>query len=122
MKTRSIRLPVPHNILFIQDPDTNDLPEIEPGSAVWSTPSCIAVSCMPDHEGPTEVVIGPSEQVSQSDHMIFESMLKTPSRRVVVQIVPNKTILEWGTMSGEVRIRIWTDGYPDTNKVIVGVG
>jgi hypothetical protein len=121
MKTVKTRLPVPNCVVFIQDPVTNDFPDLKKGSLVWSTSSCVAVSCLPDVDGATEIVMGALDNVEADLQLVFEGQLTTPNREVAVQIVPNKSVLKLEVPTPEIHVRIWTDGFPDTNKVVIGV-
>src|SRR5215510_5438618 len=117
IKPASIRLAVPNAILFIQDPDRWDPPEPTDDSGVWSNPSGIAVSCLPDSEGDTDITIGPVSEVGRTHHLLFDGHIDTPTRKLLVLIVPGKTVLEQDVQNQQTRVRIWTDGHPATEIV-----
>jgi hypothetical protein len=87
---------------------------------VWSTSSCVAVSCLPDADGPTEVTIGTQPQVDRNDVLIFDNWLQTPSRRLQVETVLAETLFSGSVSQPSTRVRIWTNGRQDTDRVIVG--
>jgi len=118
----TVHVPVSNSLLFIRDSKLVELPEIAGTSAIWSTSSCIAVSCLPDCDGLTVVTIGPVERIKSDDTLLFEGTLRTPSRKVIVETVLAETILEMAVPSENCRICIWTDGHRDTQKVVIGLG
>ncbi len=121
MKATSIDIAVLNSLLFIRDPDLKDIPEMDSQSAVWSTSSCIAVSCLPDSDGETKVTIGPGEQVGLDGEPLFDGWIDTPSKTLIIETVLAEPVLQTYVASDRTRIRIWTDGHPDTEFVVVGV-
>jgi hypothetical protein len=122
MALNSARLPVLNSLIFVRDEQTPNIPEIDGHGAVWSTTSCVAVSCLPDCDDETEVTIGSAQEVTKNGTLLFDGRLATPSRTVVVETVLSKAILQIGVPASQTRIRIWTNGLRDTNEVIIGLG
>ncbi len=120
MNLISTHVRVLNSLLFIKDARTKDLPMIDGQGSFWFTASCVAVSCMPDCDGPTEVVIGtPSELQDDAVKLLFDTRLETPSRSITVETVLAEKILEKNALNATTRVRIWTDGFRDTNKVVI---
>jgi len=117
----SVYLPVMNSLLFIQDPTLDATPEIDRLSGVWSIPTCIAVGCLPDCEGATEVTIGAGRELEGKGSLVFDGRLETPSRTVIVETALRQKILEKIVPGTATRVRIWTNGRIDTDKVIVGL-
>jgi hypothetical protein len=122
MMLRSVKTAVLNSLLFIRDASVRDIPIIDGNASVWSTGSCVAVSCLPDCDGDTEVTLGGTEAVRQSKAPLFDGLLQTPSRRLIVETVLGETILEASVPEFTSRIRIWTNGLPDTDFVAIAVG
>ena len=122
MTSMSVRVRVLNSLLFIRDPTTKDLPEIDGESSVWWTPTCVAVSCLPDCDGETEVSFGAAQDVVPTLKLLFDGNLLTPSRRIIVETVLGQVILEMRVPSHDSRIRIWTNGQQGTDVVAIGVG
>src|SRR5882762_5165326 len=98
MTSKSVTVPVLNSLLFIRDKNIRSLPEIDGHSSVWSTPSCVAVSCLPDSDGETRVIIGSAEDVRRDGDPLFDARLMTPSGHVIVENVLGERILgDWGT-------------------------
>ena len=117
----SVHLPVLNSLLFIRDSTLTDTPEIDGLSNVWSLPTCIAVSCLPDCEGTTEVMIGAGREFDGKGSLVFDGRLDTPSRIVLVETVLWQTVLEKPVAGVGTRVRIWTNGLQATDKVMIGL-
>ena len=122
MTSKSVTIPVLNSLLFIRDKNIRNLPEIDGHSSVWSTPSCVAVSCLPDSDGETRLVIGSVEDVRQNSGPLFDARLMTPSGHVIVENVLGERILEIKAPKLDTRVVVWTNGFPDTDMVIIGLG
>src|ERR1700724_124706 len=84
-----------NSLLFIKDASRKDLPRLDGHGSFWATTSCVAVSCLPDCDGPTEVIIEyPLEVPNKNGKLLFDALLETPSRRITVETVLAEKILE----------------------------
>jgi len=122
MISKSVTVPVLNSLLFIRDKNVRNMPEIDGHSSVWSTPSCVAVSCLPDSDGETRIVIGSVEDVRQNGNPVFDARLMTPSGQLIVENVLGERILEIGAPKLDTRVTVWTNGFRDTDKVTIGLG
>ena len=122
MRPTSISIAVPNCLLFIKDARNREFPDIDGNAAVWSTPSCVAVMCRPEVDGDTEIRIGLVGEVGLGGRPLFDSLLKTPSRRLALEIVPGEKILEVGVPDRDTRVRVWTDGHQCAEKVVIALG
>jgi hypothetical protein len=121
MTVSSAHVAVLNSLVFIKGGSTGDIPKIDDSSAVWSTASCVAVSCLPDCDGKTEIIIGRLEEVASESVPLFDGQLKTPSRTIIVGTVLGSKILEMRWSNPSARLKIWTNGARDTNKIVIGV-
>ncbi|MGH6737334.1 MAG: hypothetical protein ACRECX_14850 [Methyloceanibacter sp.] len=121
MTAQSVRLPVLNSLLWIRDPTIEERPDIDGKSSVWSTPACVAVSCLPDCDGDTEVTIGTAQEVGLDSIPLFDGGLNTPSQQIIVETVLKESVLQMRVRSAETRVRIWTDGHQGTEFVVIGV-
>lgn len=81
------------------------------------------ILCLPDSEGETSVTIGGSNQVKPDRKLLFEGTLETPSRKVILEIVPGEKVFEMSVPFATNRIRIWTDGrHRLAETVVIGLG
>jgi hypothetical protein len=121
MTPRSTSLKVLNSLLYIRDAQEEDLPDIDGRGAFWFTPSCVAVSCLPDCDGPTTITVGAMSEVAVGKKLLFDGRLETPSHRIIVETVLGNTVLEQNVPTAMTRVRIWTNGYRDTDKVEIGL-
>jgi hypothetical protein len=61
-------------------------------------------------------------QITMAAHPLFDGNLSTPSGRVIVETVLGEKVLEHAAPNQTTRIRIWTNGRRDTDKVIIALG
>ncbi len=112
-----------NSLLFIQDANTKDVPTIDGNGSIWKTATCVAVSCMPDCDGITEVDLGASSDIEKaSEKLVFDGFLETPSRKIHVTTVLGQTILEKDVSGTITHVCIWTNGLRDTDRVVIGLG
>jgi hypothetical protein len=111
--------------LFIRDSKISDIPDTDfgDGASVYSIPTCIMIVCLVDCEGETNITIGEVGQVEPNNKLLFDGTLETPSRRLMLEIVPGETILEIDVPSPANQICIWTDGrHRCAETVAIGLG
>lgn len=85
-----------------------------------STDSCILVGCLIDADGVTEFAMGKMHEVDPGRLPAFEGNLKTPTRRISLESVDGRTVLEAPVLHLETKVRIWTNHESEPDKVIVG--
>jgi hypothetical protein len=91
------------------------------GALIASTPSCIAVGCMSESNGETEVTLGTMQEVPH-EILAFEGELETPNCTVAVWTVRRETVLEAPVPHASTRVRIWVNHPSEPNKVFVALG
>ena len=110
-----------NSLLFVSDPSGGVVPEWIRGAMVLSTPSCISVGCHPEQDGPTEVILGPADEVDPGDQPVIDGDLETPGRVVVISTVERKSVLEARVPDTQTRVRIWLNHPRWPDKVVVGL-
>lgn len=113
-------LPVLNSLVFVSDGASREVPDIDGLSHVWRNSTGIAVSCLPDCDGDTEVILSTSEPPSDSGLVqIFDGIIEVPSGRLIVEVLPDITVFRVPIPDLECRIRVWTDGLQDTKVVFL---
>ena len=85
-----------------------------------STDTCILVGCLIDADGETEFALGKMLEVDPGRLPAFEGKLKTPTRRISLESVDGRTVLEAPVPQLETTVRIWTNHESEPDNVIVG--
>jgi len=125
MKPVSLKVAVPNCLLFVRDSKITDIPDVDYGEAApaWSIPTCVVVNCLVDSEGETDITVGAANRVSPDRKLIFDGVLETPSRKLVLDLVSDEVVAEVGVPSAKNRIRVWTDGHHEcAERVVIGIG
>lgn len=121
MKVAAGAIDVLNSLLFVRDPALRALPDIDGLGAVWHTPSCVAISCPPDCDGPTQVAIGPSGEVGRDISRVFDGELLSPSRTLIVDTVMDEELLRVEVSRTTTRVRIWTNGHRGAENIVIGL-
>lgn len=121
MMVESINWHALNCLIFISDPKSKDTPEIDGIGGLWTTSECVAVGCLPDSDGPTKITLGPVKEVGTHNKLLFDGAVKTPSRKLSVGSVLAETIIETDVPNTVTHLKIWTNGHPASDIVIIGV-
>jgi hypothetical protein len=119
---QTITLTPTNSLLFISDVDGGTPPEPVRGPMILSTSSCISFRCLPEPDGPTEVVLGDAHEVGPGVSPTFDAEIETRSRTVVITTVESRTVLRSTVPDTRTRVRIWLSHPRWPDKVIVGLG
>jgi hypothetical protein len=118
---QSIRIAPTNSLLFISDPNGGEAPAPSRDVRIRSTTSCISVPCLMWQDGETDVTLGTAHEVELSESPVFDAMLDTPNRAVVVSTIEGRTALKVPVSAPRTRVRIWVNRPQEPDRVIVGV-
>jgi hypothetical protein len=120
----SIQIAVPNGLLFVRDSEVRKFPDFDDEKAsFWSIATCVMIACLVDSEGEVDIAVGAADQVVQTQPPAFDRILETPSRKIILEIVPGETVHEVRVLDDKVRIRIWTDGrHRSAESIVIGLG
>ncbi len=121
MSRKEIEWPALNCLLFVSDPESEDTPAIDGKAAIWTTPECIAVSCLPDCDGPTKIILGAENDVGTHNKLLFDGTVLTPTRKLSVGTVLAEKLLEIDVPTTDTHLKIWTNGHPGSDIVIIGI-
>jgi hypothetical protein len=88
----------------------------------WSTSSCVAIGCQHEQDGPTRITLSSIAGPTPAESLIFDAVLNTPSGMVIVETVVCTRLLEQAVPSSQTRVRVWTDGRPWPDALVIGLG
>lgn len=92
------------------------------GQQVFATSSCLAVTCYPEQDGPTEVVIDDGAIDNPVGQLAFDGFLDVPDRILVLSTAENEVLLSFPLQTPRVRVRIWTSHPRWPEKLTIGLG
>jgi hypothetical protein len=124
MNPISMKVAVPNGLLFVRDSSVRNYPDIDDEKAsFWAIPTCIMIQCLVDSEGEADVAIGTADRVKPANKLLFDGALETPSRQVILEIVPGEKLFEMSVRFASNRIRIWVDGrHQCAETIVIGIG
>jgi hypothetical protein len=80
------------------------------------------VAVYPEQDGPTSIMMGDMQDVVPENELVFDDMLETPHRMVMVSTVDEIKVLEMKVAATRIRVRVWVNDLRWADKVVVGLG
>ena len=111
----------PNSIVLVSDVASIDVPASMGGSVISATNACVAVGCLSEDDGETELTLAPLSAVDRSDTPIYQGVLATPTRRVAIRSVLGQRLLELPVTQDRTSIKVWVNDPTEPDKVVVGV-
>jgi len=106
----------PNSVLLIMDRSVGQIPDGMAGALVASTPTCVAIGTLSEHDGTTHVTLDDASGSSNSTPT-FDGVLDTPGRRLAVCSVLDEVVLEIAVATERTRIRIWANDQAEPNEI-----
>lgn len=124
---RIIRINPINSLLFLSSERGSEPPlptreALLKGQQVFATSSCLGVTCYPEQDGPTEVVIDDGTIDSPVGQLAFDGFLDVPDRILVLSTAENEVLLSFPLQTPRVRVRIWTSHPRWPEKLTIGLG
>jgi hypothetical protein len=111
----------PNSLVLISDAQGGSVPQdFRREKGIVSTDTCVAVGCLAEMDGQTEMTIGPAGEVAPGADPVFDGMLATPSRNIVVSTIEWSKLLEASVPNLQTRLRVWINRAREPDKIIVG--
>ena len=115
------RVAPPYCQVLIADEISGQIPELTGALQIASTSSCIAVGCLAFMDGETDFTLGLTDEVNPGRDPDFACALETPRRKIAIQTVEDKIILEVGVERNMSDVSVWVNDPSEPDEVIVGV-
>lgn len=122
MTVKFIKTAPPNSVFFVSDASDGDVPDFIEGQLVLSTPSMLMIRCLAFMDGETTVTLGLYHEVNPGSAPVFEGVLETRGRLVVVSIVDGSPLLEHEVPSTRTRIRVWANHFIEPNDIVIALG
>ena len=116
------RMAPPNSVVLVSDVDGGEIPRTMGGSLVSATNTCVAVGCLSEDDGETEFMLAPLSELDRADKPVYEGMLRTPKRHVVIRSVLGEHLLELPVLQELTKIKVWANDAKEPDNVVVGVG
>ena len=118
--TRTVRVAPPNSLIFLWDERGGAVPEFVANKLVLATSSAVSVGCLAEMDGETEITLGPTGDVDTRGLKVFDDVLETPTRRIVVETSEGEILLREDVSSNRVHVGIWVNRYVEPDKIVVG--
>ncbi len=122
MSIRSVSVAPEYNSFYVAGSLDVDVPIKWGAVGVFGTEECLVVPCLYWNDGDTMITLGHSVDISvQTMPRLFDGLLKTPQRRVLLFDVHMPEIMSMTVAGEETRIRIWANHISEPDKITIGV-
>jgi hypothetical protein len=120
---KTAKVAPPNSVVLVTGRDDGGgIPLTMATSVVAATESCIAVGCLSEADGQSQLVLGPWREIAEGDEPAFVGLLKTPDRKVEVRSVEGETLLAIQVPTEETVVRIWVNHALEPDRILIGVG
>lgn len=122
--SQMIKIAPPNSLVFVSDSDGGVVPDpdlIAEKASITATDSCVAVCCLAEMDGETEITLGPLEEVSPHEPPAFDGRLETSAHNVIVYTSERKGLLKITVASDSTHLKIWTNRARELDKIVIGV-
>ena len=109
-------------MIFVSDPRAIDVPMQGEKRGIRATGECITIPCLYWNDGDTTVTMGSFAEVDQRRTADFDTVIETPSRRVVVTDVAMKQYAGQAVSNVKTRVRIWINHPTEPDEVVIAIG
>lgn len=110
----------PHSIVVLSEPGWGEIPSMADGLPIFATNTCIAIGCRSEFDGPTKFSLGPIEEFNHKILPSFDGKLLVPNRKIALQTVFQKIIIEKDVKSSVILIKIWINDVFEPDNIFVG--
>lgn len=90
-------------------------------SLVAATGTCIAVGCRSEADGETEIIIDERDGPDVGE-LVFDGVLRTGSRKLVVSTVLGAVLLEAQVPDTDTRLTIWANDRTEPDRILICIG
>jgi hypothetical protein len=116
----SINFSPPNSIVFVHSKQDMVMPTPPWGAYVSASNSCLILGCMPDIDGPTQIVLGDSAEVDPGRPADFVSLLRVPDGEVRVTTGGDEVLLRMPAPPLSL-VEIWRSHPKWPETVIIGI-
>ena len=119
--TVSTQVAPPNSVILIEDSKGGDVPKFLSHALISATPSCVAVGCLSEDDGETEISLGPLVSVDSGERPVFDGVVQTPNRKLAIRTVHGVALLEVSVSNIETRLKIWANHSSEPDRIAIGI-
>jgi hypothetical protein len=119
---KRMRFSPANSIVFISNDLEAPVPEPIIEGLISYNAYCVCVGCYPEVDGETEFFLGKADTPPEGFEMVFDGVLKTPTKTLMIWTVEDEVLLEDAVLNFENRVRVWVSHPRWPKKIVVGWG
>jgi len=119
VRTVSVR---PRNsLVLVTDRLVGEIPTTLDDSPVAATPSCLAIACQSELDGPTRIVLQDAREGSPIGDLAFTGELLTPTCMLTVRTVELEELLAMPVSRKQTSVRVYTNHPSEPDQITIVV-
>lgn len=115
----TISVSPPNSLILVMDFASGKVPEAMGSGLVSATESCVAVGCLPEHDGPTEIHLGHTHEIPPTVALVFDGDICTANKRLSICSVMNEELLATGVTGHKTHVTIFANDPMEPDKIFV---
>lgn len=120
MTLLSLRAPIEYAVLLLGDRN-GKFPRTMEGKLVASTESSIAVTCIPDADGDTEIIVGSSEEIATDDALVFDGVVCLPTQTFIIRPVVGPELYVYPHRIDSIALRVWANHPAEPDRITIAI-
>jgi hypothetical protein len=104
---------------FGYGPASGRVPETMGNKQVSVTESCVAVACRSEHDGPTQINLAQSHEVTPVDQLIFDGDISTRSKTLSICSILNDEVLSAEVTGTITHLRVFANDPTEPDRIFV---
>ena len=109
----------PNSLVFLSGLEIFEIPQSMGDLIVVQTPSCLAIGCMSEADGPTEFIFTSANESASGLKLVFSGDLPTPNKHLTLTTVYQVKIIEIPVKEKKVRVSIWVNDLKEPDRILI---
>jgi hypothetical protein len=119
MAMMSISISPPNSLILVMDFAAGSVPKAMGNWLVSATESCVAVGCLSEHDGPTEIHLGQAHEVTPAEALVFEGEIFTPNKKLSICSATNEELLSTEVTGNKTHVTIFANDPMEPDRIFV---
>lgn len=119
MKNLWIRAAPPNSLILVEDSSGGEVPLSMNESLTSFTSTCLAIGCLSDMDGETNIGIGYFDYLDEGVNLAFSGSLETPNLKIAINAVFGLRLLETKFKQIKTQIEVWVNHSIEPDRIIV---
>ena len=121
MKPFSVKMAPPNSVILVSDLAGGEVPQSMNGQAISRTDTCVAVGCLAENDGDTEITLGYLRDLDRHDPPAFEGTIYSKNKKLSVQTVFGSILMALSVSNEFVKVKVWINDAYEPDIVVIAI-